>query len=234
MKFTSLSVLACIILAPGCDGSTLEEPTLEELYQDAIADAKDADPDEIVDTLVAIDAGNTSLIRDVDDRVLMVTWTSYPGYDELIGQDTELAVEVWVTAGREMQDFCRATGLQGAELSLRLEQLIGLPPDNGKNRVVELWVPDAAMFRPSPDPEITDSVAELDFPLDVPDAHRDWINALQASSYGPDGYPWTRLGYTYDWNPYSSEVGLSEFVITPGSTVGVESVSSTDEYCLQQ
>jgi hypothetical protein len=44
-------------------------------------------------------------------------------------------------------------------------------------------------------------------------------------------YPWTQLGYTYDWGNPESEVGLSEFVIRKGSTVVIKSVSNLDEYC---
>ncbi len=47
----------------------------------------------------------------------------------------------------------------------------------------------------------------------------------------PPGYPWTRLGYTYDWGNPGSEVGLSEFVIQGGATVQVAQVYSTQAYC---
>jgi hypothetical protein len=239
-RVTALIGLSALAILAGCaddDGSDTTggqtpAPTVEELYQAAVDDAEVADADEIVDTLTAINAQNTDLVRDSSGRVLMITWTSYPGYDDIVGQETQLGVEVWTTVGREMEDFCADLGLQGADLSLRLEQLLGLPPDNGKDRVVELWVPEDALFRPSPDMEITDSVAQLDFPASTPQEHIDWIDNLEASSYGEGGYPWTRLGYTYDWSPdAASEVGLSEFVVLKGSTVMVESVTPTDEYC---
>jgi hypothetical protein len=143
-----------------------------------------------------------------------------------------LAVEVWLTPSPSLRDFCRATGLQGDALTARLEQLMGLPPNNGKDRIVTMWVPTDGMFRPSPDPEIDDSTAELHFPPGVSDEHRKWIEDLEAVSYGPDGYPWTRLGYTYDWSPDSpTEVGLSEFVVRPGTEIVIDSVQSQDDYC---
>lgn len=38
------------------------------------------------------------------------------------------------------------------------------------------------------------------------------------------GYPWTRLGYTYDWAPTATdEVGLTEFVAVRGATAVLES-----------
>lgn len=222
---------AAAMVDAGEEADASTEPILEEMFQAAVADAEQADADEVVDTLTAINDENMDLQRDEEGRVLMVTWTSYAGYDDLVGEETELGVEVWTTVAPQMKEFCQALGTQDDVLSLRLEQLLGLPPNNGKDRVVELWVEPSAMFRPSPDPEITDSVAELDFPEGTDQMHIDWVESLEASSYGTGGYPWTRLGYTYDWNPDTSEVGLSEFVVTQGTTVGVESVTPTNEYC---
>ncbi|CAO0820551.1 hypothetical protein DFAR_1690006 [Desulfarculales bacterium] len=36
--------------------------------------------------------------------------------------------------------------------------------DNGYARIMEFWVNSGDLFRPSPDPEITNTVAELNFP----------------------------------------------------------------------
>lgn len=212
-------------------GGTGGGPSLSDLYKAAVADAAIAEASEIDDMLTAIADSNANLVRDANGRVLMVTWTSYTGYDNQVGQDVSLGKETWVTAAPELQKFCKATGLSGADLSLRLEQLLGLPPNNGKTRVVELWVPTTGMFRPAPDMEITDSVADLDFPAGTPQSHIDWFNNLKATSYGDPGYPWTRLGYTYDWFPDMSDIGLSEFVITQGTMIGVKSVAMQDDYC---
>ncbi|MBU6351343.1 MAG: hypothetical protein KGS73_14490 [Chloroflexi bacterium] len=46
-------------------------------------------------------------------------------------------------------------------------------------------------------------------------------------------YPWTRLGYTYDWSNSASEVGLSEFVVAAGSTVAVEPVVENELDCVK-
>jgi hypothetical protein len=99
-----------------------------------------------------------------------------------------------------------------------------------------MWVSPNDLFRPSPDPEISDHEAELDFPesrryVTVSQSHRKWINDLIQTSYGPDGYPWTRLGYTYDWGNPADEIGLSEFVIRSGATITVKAVTGTLGYC---
>ena len=43
-------------------------------------------------------------------------------------------------------------------------------------------------------------------------------------------YPWTRLGYTYDWGDSTTHVGLSEFILEQNATVMVKSVTSTVDY----
>lgn len=225
-----ISSLLLLLTLPGCDSGSA--PTDAELYAAAVEDAEVVTIDEVVDDLVAIRPENTDLMRDPDGRVLMITWTSYDGYDGMEGASMPLGVEVWTTAAPQLQDFCRATGLQGEALSLRLEQLLGVPPGDGKTRMVSLWVPPEGLFRPSPDPEIDDSTAQLDFPPDVDPAHKQWIEDLRASSYVAPGYPWTQLGYTYDWSPDAESVeGLSEFVARAGTEVVVEQVVSQDEYC---
>ncbi|MDC0719444.1 hypothetical protein [Nannocystis bainbridge] len=230
LSFTfALSLVACTESEPG------PEATPAELYRAAVEDAADPEADEIVDDLVAITPDNPDLMFDDQGRVLMVTWTSWSGYDGMDGASMPLGVEVWVTPIPSLKEFCTATGLQGADLSARLEQLMGLPADNGKDRLVTMWVPLDGMFRPSPDPEIDDSVAQLDFRADVDPAHKTWIEDLRAASYGDDpGYPWTQLGYTYDWDADAdSEVGLSEFVIRAGTEIVIDGVVHQNDYCKQ-
>jgi len=62
---------------------------------------------------------------------------------------------------------------------------------------------------------------------------RDWFLSQYYESYGraqPTRYPWTSLGYTFDWGSEVSEEGESEFVIPRGSEVVVESITPTAEY----
>jgi hypothetical protein len=211
---------------------TLTDEELAARYTAAVADAKIAEESEIYDQLVAISASNADLKLDEEGRVLAVTWTSWDGYDGKEGQEIELGVEVWVTTVPQLQNFCRELGLTDKPLDLRLEQLMGLPPNNGKTKLVQLWIPTDGLFRPSPDAEIDDGVAVLTFPDGANPDHVAWIEQLQGSSYGDQGYPWTRLGYTYDWAPDAkSEVGLSEFVARKGTKAIVESIQPQALYC---
>jgi len=249
-KSASYALLGLILaLSPGCPLTNpfVTEEDLQQAYQDAIKDAEVAEPDEISAHLTAITAYNDHLIWEGPagtSRVLMLTWTSWTGYDSLVGKSirvddlaksVETSRDTWVTAAPELHEFCKARFLDSENMSLRVEQLMGLPPHNGKTRFVAFWVNPEDLFRPSPDPEITDCEAELDFPtsgrfVTVSPEHIDWFNALKETSYGTDGYPWTRLGYTYDWGNPCCEIGLSEFVIRSGATVDVQSVTLNNDF----
>ncbi|MEZ4734855.1 MAG: hypothetical protein R3E79_47790 [Caldilineaceae bacterium] len=253
-----LGVAGCVPISPDAVLRTSQSPAdaaaptavsaeetaaadLAQLYTAALQDAKVAEADEIIDTLTAITPDNPELTWQ-DGRVLVVTWTSWNGYDSLVGQETQLGREVWVTAIPQVQSFCQSyAATPETPLTLRLEQLLGLPANNGKTRFVEMWVSPANMLRPSPDGEVDDATAELEMPgperfpsQQAYEFHRDWFNlqmSLQAYDDPSKGYPWTRLGYTYDWGNPESEVGLSEFVVAAGAAVTIEQVATLETYC---
>lgn len=212
--------------------------TLTEKFLAAVADAQVAEAREISKDLVAITDANSQLIwhgQGAQKQVLVVTWTGWGGYAGSVGTTTTLPRDVWVTVAPELKKFCASHGVSAQERTLRLEQLLGLPPNNGKSYFVQFWASPDDLFRPSADPEITDAEAGLDWPrsarfVTVSPDYMTWFNSLKASSYGTNGYPWTRLGYTYDWGNPAGPIGLSEFVIRAGATVAVESVSTNDQY----
>jgi len=218
---------------------TLSPTELRQVYSWAIKDAEVAESHEIYRSLVAIIPSNNALSWQKDTgSVLVVTWTSWDGYDDRVGSSEELQREVWVTVVPEVKTFCCKHRITPKQVSLRLEQLLGLPPENGKTKFVEMWVLPKDLFRPSPDPEVSDHEAELDFPesdrfVTVSKEYRQWFHNMKQKSYGADGYPWTRLGYTYDWGNPDHEIGLSEFVIRAGAKVTIHAISNTMDYCCQ-
>ncbi|MCC6490802.1 MAG: hypothetical protein IT364_25165 [Candidatus Hydrogenedentes bacterium] len=245
---TIVSSLACVTLFTGCPVTPpMTDAELAAAFQAAVDDAEVAEAAEICRTLTAIVPVEESLIWEGtpgESRVLVVTWTSYTGYDDQVGKSiavadllksVETTRDTWVTVAPQVQDFCGKLLLNDERMTLRVEQLLGLPPHNGKTRFVEFWVDPQDLFRPSPDPAITDHEAELDFPqsslfVAISPGHVTWYENMIATSYGTGGYPWTRLGYTFDWGNPVSEVGLSEFVIRTGATVTVKSVTLNSDY----
>lgn len=235
-----------LFLSPACGGGSSDSSEngsdLQAEYQRAVDDAVVAEPGEIVATLTPIAAYNSDLVWQGEpgaSRVLMVSWVDGDYYDDFVGQDYILPdwLRLWVTAVPEIQNFFAPEAFSSeTALQRRVEQLLGLPPYTENIKFVEVWVNPNDLARPCPDPEITDTVCELDFPLpsfqELSPEYRQWFESNQASSYGGNHpYPWTRLGYTCDWyHGQGCDTGLSEFVIWPDSAVGVRSVQTTRDY----
>lgn len=206
---------------------------LRAAYRAGVADAIVAEPSEIFDRLVAVgrEQGETCREEMEDEEcVLTVTWTSWPGYVGKVGSFMERNQDVWVTAVPEVRNFCSELAVK--DLDLRLEQRLGLPPGDGRTMFVEMLVRPDDLFRPCPDREIDDNRCELDFPGGTDPEHMRWFRHRRGTSYdGENLYPWTRLGYTYDWGTSSGEVGFSEYVIRKGARVKVRLLEATSTYC---
>jgi hypothetical protein len=166
----------------------------------------------------------------------VATFTGYPGY--VAGQSQKVPVYVWVTLVPEVRDSCLTfTG----DKKLGLEQLLGLPAGTNDTLMVELTVRAADVFRPVTDPRITTTYPCGDtiqagcgtkFPGGVSPGHLEWMARTFADHWMiPGGYPWTRLGYTYNWRPGAPRYGASEYVIRKEAWVLVESVQGYRQYC---
>jgi hypothetical protein len=224
------------------------QTSLSKAYQDARIDAAEPKENELINNLTAIDKSTRYLQWEGEpgkSRVLVATFTTKDGYR--IGNLTPKPGEIWVTVVPELKDFCQQyneTGADQNKLNLRLKQLLGLPPSLPYTHVAEIWVPIQYLKRPSLDPEINDRTVQLikdtehlKFPQGVDSAYQDWFVKLFYNRKNSP-YPWTSLGYTYDWEPKTnlqSHAGLSEFVIFPSSDtsipVEIKQILSTEEYC---
>ncbi len=216
--------------------------SLPQAYYSALEDAHKAEYLEISQNLTAIIKDNPRIQWD-GDRVKVSTFTDYEGYQK--GMKGPEPVDIWVTIVPELKEFCTDYSSSGGDLILRIEQLLGLSPSNKTTKnIIEFWVKSKDLFRPTPDPEISDREAELNFPtsdsfLTVSPEYQNWFNSReqefqrQLKEMNPDklSSPWTKLGYTYDWGDPKNHVGLSEFVIRKGANIEVDSVSTAKDYC---
>jgi hypothetical protein len=229
-------ILLLLITAGYTSGQNNVQPnckTDEKKYGTAVIDAMVTEESEICSTLVAIKPDNNYLSWS-NGYVLVVTWTKYcSGY--LVGDTISLSWgETWVTAVPELKDWYKNHPVSPDKVTLRTEQLLGLPLNSGDSCFVEIWVKPDDLFRPAYDNEIDDKTSGLNFPANVSPGYVTWFNNNIISSYyppkGSNKYPWTRLGYTYDWGNPSNEIGLSEFVIKKNSKVIIKSKRSTNDY----
>jgi hypothetical protein len=207
-------------------------PSLGDIYQNAIEDAMIANPSEVSISLTPIveSNGNLSWQGEAGNKsVLVVTFTKYAS-SYPVGENVNTSWgETWVTVAPEIQNFFQ-NHAASENVTLRAMQLLGLPPNNANAYFVEIWVSPQSLFRPTPDNEINDTTAGLSFPSSVTADYKAWFNSNIIYSYYPEKFPWTRLGYTYDWGSSTSHVGVSEFVLKQNSTVTVKSVTPTEQY----
>lgn len=243
-----LSLLFTILLT-SC-GSIRNTPIkmLTPLYAASIADAAYPTMEEIVE-LTIISKDNPKLNwKTIDGKyfLLVATWTNEKsaGYYPKEGIYNTKSYPIWVTAIPDLKERCDALKIgKSKDAPLRIKQLLGLPPTADKGFFIEFWVQPKDLFRPCPDNEIDDGICGLCFPQDEADTdtigeavkiHRAWINQLRLDSYyncKGDKYPWTQLGYTYDWHPRNkSHVGISEFVIRANSDIYVNKIAATNDY----
>lgn len=202
-------------------------------YRAAVEDASVAEATEISHTLPAITKpGDNPLMEWINenghDMVLVASMTDAEEADKWREDSTFLLGNSlpWVTLPYDLEEHlhCLPLCTDSLECRMRMVQLLGLPPDCNYDRIIFFYAERDRLFRPTPDPEIDDSEASLDFPTDVPEHYRKWFAENEALSYhSSTPYPWTRLGYTYDWHQGAATVqGPGEFIVHPGARVRVK------------
>ena len=236
------NLMGSLLLLAACQ-STQQLPAVpqtdEAVYQNAIATAMSPEPDKISDQLIPIRRDNSNLVWksfDGEDYVLTVSWKNedkwYRPYLDSAFYNTG-NYPIWISTAPELWERMRGVAQENADR--RLIQLLGLPPNATYTYFVEFWVRPADLFRPCPDGDITDEACQLYFPAGTDSAHIDYINKNRISRYYQEElyskYPWTQLGYTYDWDPANpTHVGLSEFVIGLNKNIKIKAIYTTEEY----
>lgn len=188
------------------------------------------------------------------EQYMLVTRLGYRAISDVApGEVFVTSSYVFAVVPRELRALCAEYGcLRMSEKTrdLRLKQMFGLPPDADYSVATRMWVRPSDLFRPCTqvDPMIPtcpqlvvnttqSGVNRSQFLFDQAmsswrlqrkgttnriSCAQDFRNAMEGNCYG---YPWTRLGYTYDWTPSAKdERGLTEFVVAPGSRVILHSV----------
>lgn len=204
--------------------------TAQQLYERSVLDAMIAEAGEAVPVVAITPQNDMVTWNDAGDRVLMLSYHRFPdSYPD--GEDVTLAWgEVWAFTDREIVEWYKANGKGVTDWPLRLKQLIGLPPDKEYTHMTAFWVSPNDMVRPAYEPDITASQVGTSFSQEPTAEFKEWFDGNIVYSYYDSAYPWTRLGYTYDWADNGTAYGLSEFLIREGAETTVEFTLSTDEF----
>ena len=180
------------------------------------------------------------LTPDEHGQVLVATVTSRDGK---VGETIAAGSHgMWVTSAPEVQTICR--GFRG-DVAMQLRQLLGLPPDADTPRVLVLQVGAGDLFRPAPDDStntplpcrsLPDATIPADcgnaFPATTSPAHYQWMAVESFYLHAiPNGYPWTHLGYTYNWAPGADRYGASEYIIRANAKALIVDNVPSIRYC---
>ena len=139
---------------------------------------------------------------------------------------------LWVFIPEQFKVRLKSTTILDNDTIVRMNQLLGMPPTTKNNYIVELWVKPADLYRPAGDAEIDDRTAGLFLPASADPDYAQWFNQNIYDSYFGQWthYPWTRLGYTFDWANPASEVGVSEYCIKTNSLLFVKKLCLAKSY----
>lgn len=154
-------------------------PADKEAYTRAMINARDVAQKDVFNRLLAIVPGrdkvNSARLHGCEiqweghpglSRVLVVAFMSRKSYEDFYKQNLEqhqeeyiLTKSLWVTVVPEMKNYF--IGRKCPPSKKRIAQLLGLNPAFDYDVLVEMWVHPEDLFRPSPDPEVTDHESEI-------------------------------------------------------------------------
>lgn len=177
---------------------------------------------------------------DGEGKLMVVAWKSAHAandYYEPVGTIYELTSDflTWVVQVSEYEEKAHALKLdrlKGQALALRLEQLLGLPPEADTTKVfMVMKVRGEDLFRPCRDPDIADCACSLNFPGGYYAHLSPYDTVYEGLVESQKGFPWTRMGYTFDWRARSRDhFGLSEYIIRQGAEVEIMEKTRTEEW----
>lgn len=231
---------AILLAAIACQGTFVnaQNKKLTKIYNAATKLAMVADSTQNIDTLMTLTSANPVLKwKTINGKnyILMATFTNslseYP-----VGDSTTTKGEVWMFIPGQMQYRMRGKMTAKTDTILKLNQMLGMPAASGDTHIAQFWVQVDNVFRPAGSPDVTVPSASGTLSLDASPEYKLWFNNYIIASYfqpltgNQVYYPWTRMGYTYNWAPGANRVGVSEFVLKPDSGIWVEALIKASNY----
>lgn len=235
-------------------------------YKNAVKDALTIEEDELL-PLVSLAHDSPLASFDEQGRVLLLTMHSYPD-SYVTGSEFNLKYQCWTFTDKEFISWYKAHHNGVSNWKLRIHQLLGMPESRGHNYISAMWVDPKDVIRPAYRTDVYNSKSassfsdanenttgvqtatpsqqasdhnEVNYPYAGMDmqSYEQWFDENIVSSYfKQSNFPWTRLGYSYDWyyalnkdgNNGPNEYGMSEFIIPVQSAVKVEYTLTIDEF----
>lgn len=224
-----VSIFGTIGVEALLNSSDKTEYSNDDYYELAVKDSMTIESEEVL-PVVELTKDSDLVTMNDENEVLLVTWHKYPD-SYVAGQDVTLQYgEVWTFTDKEIASWYKENKNGVTDWELRFEQLIGLPTDTEYTHFTAMWVPLAAIKRPAYSYDTATAINATAFAENADQSFVAWFDGNIVDSYFKDAYPWTRLGYTYDWADNGTEYGLSEFLVEKGTVAQVEFTYTTDEF----
>ncbi|MDE7400416.1 MAG: hypothetical protein K2N06_12960 [Oscillospiraceae bacterium] len=220
-------IAAAAVCFSGCAKKNEVSKTPEELYRDAVTDAAFADEDEILPLVSLVESDQMTTWK--DGKVLLLTWHNYPDSYPAGETVTIQWGPVWTFTDKEIASHSEELR-KTSDPETRLKQLISFAPDSEHSTVTGFWVDPRNVKRPAYQSDPTNGNMITNFGESVDEEYKKWFDDNILWSYYYGEYPWTRLGYTYDWADNGTEYGMTEFIVESGAEVKVEFTETTDEF----
>ena len=225
-RFVLIMCISGILMtASAC--SMQQEPTLDALWDEAMQDAVYSDDNELCQ-LVSLTKDDDKVIwDDTGERVLLVTWHNYQDDCEE-GESIEADGDIWATSLGEVQSWYSENSKGEKDWKLLFSQLLGVPEDGEYSRFSAFWISPEDVIRPA---YVTDATEQMQNNYELVSGEwKEWFDANILYSYFESDYPWTRLGYTYDWSDSETDYGLTEFLIQDASKTEIAFTMTTEEF----
>lgn len=199
-------------------------------YDAALKNAQKLTADDIY-PLISIDGSSDMATLSGDNsQVILVTWHNDPDRFK-DGEVTTLKEDevLWTFTDKEFLKWFKENRGKVDNWDMRLKQLLGKSPDCDNGYFTVFWANVKDVFRPAFYPEINGGMMNTTFANSLEEDttenamwFKNWFDETRGKAYGNGGFPWTRLGYTYDWGNPERKYGLSEFIVKEGAEVEVK------------
>jgi hypothetical protein len=167
--------------------------------------------------------------------VRVTVFTNYAPYRDSLARAARRITlpTLWVTLSGEVRDSC-AHFTRGREAAETV-RLLGLLPGDDRGRFfVEMEVPATSLFRPAPNPDPTRAIpcaaASAAGACDAPSSVDPEQAAVLERARGT-AYPFTGLGYTYNWRAGAPPYGATELIVRAGTVARLIDAQEPIPYC---
>ena len=216
-RFLFSFFIGICLLCTSCTDRILSD---HDLYSLAVQKTHLNDKLQIYD-LVTLNRDDP-LISYVGDKVAMATFHNVPEFYPA-GSDVKLSIDVlWLVSYRELESVL-SKNINCS--SKRITQILGERPDSNYSHLSLVIIDPDKLIRPaySQDPFVNKMSTSLSTD-DTNFAH--WFYSMKTQM----NYPWTALGYTFDWGATDDYYGLSEFILRKNDSYHVVDTESISDF----